>query len=81
MLVAEANGILGLVEDAVASGTMNLAVLGTAELVPDLLTGRLLLVGLSAAGIALVMINKNRWSHPYRASLSPVSVKASLTLV
>lgn len=50
MLVAETDGILGLVEDGASGRAVNLAVLGAAHLVGDLLSGGLLGIGLDATG-------------------------------
>ena len=47
MLVTETKGVLGLVDDGAARAAVNLAVLAAAELVGDLLTGGLVMVGLS----------------------------------
>lgn len=54
VLVAEADSVLGLVEDGAAGGAVDLAVLGAAHLVGELLAGGLLVVGLEAAGGVLV---------------------------
>lgn len=48
VLVAEANSILGLVEDGSAGGSVNLAVLGAAHLVADFLASGLVVIGLDA---------------------------------
>lgn len=48
MLVTHAKGVLGLVQDGASRGAVNLAVLGAADLVGELLAGRLVVVGLDA---------------------------------
>jgi len=49
-VLVHSEGALGLVEDALARGTVNLAVLGAAELVGELLASRFLGIGLDTTG-------------------------------
>lgn len=49
VLVTEADGVLGLVDNRLASATVDVLVLGAAELVAGLLGGGLGVVGLEAA--------------------------------
>jgi len=46
VLVTEAKGVLGLVEDGASGRAMDLTILGAAHLVSELLAGRLLVIGL-----------------------------------
>lgn len=48
VLVTETDGVLGLVENRLAGAAVNLAVLGAASLVADLLSSGLVTVGLEA---------------------------------
>lgn len=50
LVLVEAKGVLGLVDDGTAGAAMSLTVLAAAELVGDLLTGGLVVIGLSTTG-------------------------------
>lgn len=79
MLVAHAESVLGLVDDGAAGAAVNLAVLGAAHLVGQGLAGRLIRVGLGATAVIVsygAMVEGDL-GGTYRATLSPVSVKAS----
>ena len=61
MLVAEAESVLRLVHDALAATTVDVLVLGAAELVADILAGGLLVVGLDATrGVLVIWFKKSR---------------------
>jgi hypothetical protein len=55
VLVAEAESVLRLVHDTLAAAAVDVLILGAAELVADILAGRLIFVGLEATRGELVI--------------------------
>lgn len=81
-VVAHAEGVLGLVQDAVAGTAVDVLVLAAAQLVGDRLAGGLGVVALeTAVQVTLVrarLLERHDGVETYRAALSVVSVKVSL---
>lgn len=82
-MLVHAESVLGLVQNAVAGAAMDVLVLATTHLVGDVLGGRLGAVGLEAT-VQVVMVSLRSLvddtnGGTYRAALSVVSVKVSLS--
>jgi len=83
LVLVHAESVLGLVQDAVAGTAVDVLVLAAAHLVADVLGGGLGVVGLKATVQSMVISSCSMVEYveawTYRAALSVVSVKVSLS--